>query len=1034
MRPIRLEMSMFGPYAELTQIDFVRLGEGGLFLITGDTGAGKTTIFDAIVYALYGHVTNSRRSGTAMRSDYAAPRDRTFVRLRFEHGGRQYEIERSPAYERESLRGEGTTRQEARVQFTLPDGKIYENDSDVRREIRELLRLDYAQFKQVALLAQGEFLNLLLARSKEREEIFRRLFGTFDCERVGVMLGRRADELQTAVDSAAQEILFCLHALQWPENDAPAFESAEDAERLIAEMNRTMAAIREQRDALRAQLTARESDYAASLQTRERALADNRQFVRLAETRGQLEALSAQSDSVEALRRRLDAAERALRLLPQETLLSSLSRQAGELGRRRSQLESEREQAQKRADDSKKALELAQNWRDETQRLGFYCETLRRLMPKYEELASALDNRRLLESRIQTGEARLKQLTDGQLQQQQLMEQLNQRLEEIAQAQDELAKAEGERIALRTRQVRLNELFAELKKRAEYAVLLAELADKQQLQSAAFTRAEQAYAAANAAYLMAQAGILASGLKEHRPCPVCGSTEHPSPAPLREGAPTEARLRELEQATGQRREALNLVRTRCAEVSAQVAEITRRSIQLAEQLSLTADAGAAAQAIQAARAEEAALNGRLDSLNRQAAEGIRLKRQLGDLREQERRLAEPIQATRQALGALRERLAAINAGVTALKESLGEHGEDPIAARNALLLAGRRREALSAQLSRAEEAERNAGQALREIDGQSHVLAEQQAQTEERLTAAREDRAAAIRAQGFDDERAYLAAAQDVSSREEMSRRIGDFDRQLERLRAEQERLLRETDGKAPAELEKLDSRLTQLQEDIARLNGNIAALDGMADNDRRMLERLQTVNARYRSVQEDCARLSRLSRLADGRLTGKYRVSFEQYVQRSYLESILSRANARLTRMTDGRFELRRREELKGLTDGALELNVMDYHCGRQRPVSTLSGGEAFLASLALALGLSETISDEAGGVSIDTLFVDEGFGSLDPASLDQAIRTLMRLGEGNRLVGIVSHVPELRERIPRQIVVSGSEGWGSTVRLTTG
>ncbi len=562
-------------------------------------------------------------------------------------------------------------------------------------------------------------------------------------------------------------------------------------------------------------------------------------------------------------------------------------------------------------------------------------------------------------------------------------------------------------------------------------MLLADLADKQQLQSAAFAGAEQAFAAANTAYLLAQAGVLASGLKEKQPCPVCGSTEHPSPAPLREGAPTEAQLRELEQLTSQRREALNLVRTRCAEVSAQVAEVTRHSMQLAEQLSLTADAGAVTQAIQSARVEEATLIRRLDSLNRQAAEGIRLKRRLGDLKEQERQLAELIQTTRQALGTLRERLAAVNAGINALKESLGEHGEDPSAARNALLLAEHRREALSAQLSRAEEAERSAGHALREIDGQARALAEQQTQTEERLTAAREERAAAIQTQGFEDEKAYLAAVRDITSREEMSRRIGDFDRQLERLRAEQERLIRETHGKAPAELETLDSQLTELQEDIARLNGNIAALDGMADNNRRMMERLQAVNARYRSVQEDCARLSRLSRLADGRLTGKYRVSFEQYVQRSYLESILSRANARLMRMTEGRFELRRREELKGLTDGALELNVMDYHCGRQRPVSTLSGGEAFLASLALALGLSETISDEAGGVSIDTLFVDEGFGSLDPASLDQAIRTLMRLGEGSRLVGIVSHVPELRERIPRQIVVSGSEGRGSTVRL---
>ena len=181
MRPITLEMNMFGPYAAPTRIDFDRLGEKGVFLITGDTGAGKTTLFDAIVYALYGHVTNTRRSGAAMRSDYATPKDRTFVKLTFEHAGKLYTIERSPSYERAALRGGGTTKQEARVCLTMPNGRQYDSLIDADREIKELLRLDYTQFKQVAMLAQGEFLNLLLAGSRDREAIFRKLFATYDC-------------------------------------------------------------------------------------------------------------------------------------------------------------------------------------------------------------------------------------------------------------------------------------------------------------------------------------------------------------------------------------------------------------------------------------------------------------------------------------------------------------------------------------------------------------------------------------------------------------------------------------------------------------------------------------------------------------------------------------------------------------------------------------------------------------------------------------------------------------------------------------
>ena len=250
MRPVTLEMNMFGPYAQSTRIDFDRLGEKGVFLITGDTGAGKTTLFDAIVYALYGQVTNSRRSGSAMRSDYATPKDRTFVRLTFEHGGKTYVAERSPSYERAALRGDKTVRQESRVLLTMPDGKTYENDADVRREVKNLLRLDYEQFKQVALLAQGEFLNLLLANSRSREEIFRKLFGTHDCERINEILARRAEAMNRSVEEAAQEIVFFLHALKWPENAVPEFTGAEDAPRLSEAMQKILASLSEQKEVL----------------------------------------------------------------------------------------------------------------------------------------------------------------------------------------------------------------------------------------------------------------------------------------------------------------------------------------------------------------------------------------------------------------------------------------------------------------------------------------------------------------------------------------------------------------------------------------------------------------------------------------------------------------------------------------------------------------------------------------------------------------------------------------------------------------
>ncbi|MBQ8952743.1 MAG: SMC family ATPase, partial [Clostridia bacterium] len=265
MRPLSLTLSMFGPYARETAIDFAALGESGVFLIAGDTGAGKTTLFDAIVFALYGHVTNDRRSGAGMRSDYAAPSDPTFVRLRFEHAGKIYEITRSPAYERAALRGSGTVTQPAAVCLVMPDGRVVENDAEVKREIFSLLRLDYTQFKQVSLLAQGEFLNLLLAKSRDREAIFRKLFGTWTCERAGKLLRERVEAQAADTERLAQEIAFSLGSIQFPEDEKPENPTAAAAESLISQAREALRRDGEALSSLRAQLVQRETAYAEAV-------------------------------------------------------------------------------------------------------------------------------------------------------------------------------------------------------------------------------------------------------------------------------------------------------------------------------------------------------------------------------------------------------------------------------------------------------------------------------------------------------------------------------------------------------------------------------------------------------------------------------------------------------------------------------------------------------------------------------------------------------------------------------------------------
>lgn len=1033
MRPVALEMNMFGPYAQPTRIDFDRFGEKGVFLITGDTGAGKTTLFDAIVYALYGHVTNTRRSASAMRSDYASPKDRTFVLLTFEHAGKLYSVERSPSYERAALRGDKTVRQEAFVRLTMPDGKSYETDADVRREIKGLLRLDYEQFKQVALLAQGEFLNLLLANSRSREEIFRKLFGTHDCERIAETLERRAEALTRDVENAAQEIVFCLRALKWPGGSAPEFTGAEDAPRLSEAMLKTLSSLNERQSKLTERLHLLNAEYTEALKRRERAARDNQQLELLKQTQKQLELLNAQGEQTNGWRNRLEAIARALSLRPQEAQVKTLTTQLVEVNRLKSALDAEKERLTELSRQNKKALEQASSRREEIEKLTFQIETLRRLSPKYEELSSLTNALAAFDKQIQAGNARLEQLRAAQIRHQEGLTALNRGVEQHSGAESGLTAVRSELNALRLRVSSLTELYHELMKRAEVSRIVAELAEQQESLSERFTRAERAYSEANRAFLLAQAGVLAQRLQPNEPCPVCGSTEHPSLAPSRLTAPTETQIRELETLSTQCRNVLNDCRAHCAEAGAQLSEIARHCVQMAEKLEIPCDIKSVQQAIASARNQSVALEEKGALLSRQMNELALIKRRLAEEQQRGDDLIQAVDETERALNALRRRQAASEASRDSLVQSLSEHGTDPSSARNALAQAERLRDQLSELLTRAEEADRQSERALQEVDGQNRALLAQQQSLTSQLDEARSSLAAALKSHAFPDEAAYAAAIRDSVNQSALESRISQYDRSLALLRTESERLTAETNGCAPVDLSALDQSLSELQGRTESLRREAAELIGLEADNRRMLERMSEIQEKYRVLKDDCARVVRLSRLANGTTVGKYRVSFEQYVQRSYLESILSRANARLLRMTDGRFELRRREQLKGLTDGALELNVMDYHCGRQRPVSTLSGGEAFLASLALALGLSETISDEAGGVSVDTLFVDEGFGSLDQTALDQAVRTLMQLGEGNRLVGIISHVSELRERIGRQLVVTSSPDRGSRVRLIT-
>ena len=814
MRPLKLTLSAFGPYAAQTTLPLEALGRGGLYLITGDTGAGKTTLFDAITYALYDHSSGGVRDGAMLRSKYADPGTPTFVELEFEVRGQRCTVRRNPEYPRPKARGEGFTTEKADATLTYADGRPpVTKAKEVTAAVTELIGLDYNQFSQIAMIAQGQFNRLLNATTEERSRIFRKLFRT-----------QRYQKLQDALQ--------------------------EENARLTAQRSSLNTAIATVLGglALSAQDPQREELAALSAQTEPETAQEL------------LQALTARQEA--------DTACAAQELAALDTRLSAVQAALG---------------AAEQADRLRRELDQNLAHARENARL----ETAR-AAARREALAA-------LEAQQTAAETELAALADADTRRVEL-------------------GAEADRLA--QREQALNELGQSLTAYQAVKAAAAAAQDRYKTASARQTEAGTARDRLERAFLDAQAGLLAQGLAEGVPCPVCGSTHHPAKAALPRTAPTQAQVNAAKQAAA-------------------------ASDQAAQEAS--AAAGAAVTREKEGRARlrkdaEALLPERFTSPDGPVPLSVTLLRTA---------LAEETQALRTAKADLSARRSQ-NASACRRRQEL----EAQRPTRNA------QRTALEAQAAAAQQNAAAAESAVRTLEAQA----------------------------------AGAAPAQDLAALREQQAALLDRRRPL----AEQEKALNaqlQPNRKAAAEYRRLSAERQTLE------------------------QRWQWVNA--------------LAATTGGTLNSKQKIRLEAYIQMQYLDRILIHANTRLMQMTAGQYELERVGAENQRSQSGLDLGVIDHYNGTRRSVKTLSGGESFKASLALALGLSDEVQRTAGGIRLDTLFLDEGFGSLDDESLEQAIRVLSGLTEGDRLVGIISHVAALKDRIDRQLVVKKDRTGGSRVEM---
>lgn len=814
MKPLKLVLSAFGPYAGRTEIDFTRLGEQGLYLITGDTGAGKTIIFDALCYALYGETSGGTREASMLRSQYAQADVPTFVELAFRLRGQEYVVRRNPEYQRPAKRGSGLTLERAAAELRYPDARQpVTKTGEVDRAVKELLGLDYKQFTQIAMIAQGQFRKFLDTNTDERSKIFRELFHTEFYQSLQERLKREAldkykecEELQRRT----AQFLSGISCADYPEQAAKlALWRQQEFRGCAGETLELVDVVIKLDEAKQAQNAAAKSE----LDEQQRAL------------NAQLECFSQLAELENAVR----------------------------------SLQAQKERLQQQADSEAEAKAARE-----------------------QQLAA-------LESAWQ--EAQAAQLAAAQEQGEQ--QRLAARKRDLQDVQAMLA--------------RYNEEMAELEaKRAEY---------REHMQ--AYTEKKQKYDALDMAFLRAQAGVLAATLKEHEACPVCGSLQHPQPAVLPQDTPTEQQVKQA----------------------------------------------------QAAMTSAKAYLGDLAGQGRKLNAGC------------ERQLQLTLDKSRELFGCAEpEKLPAC---LQAEQQQTAEQMQELEARLRPLMLLARqeaqRASAVTRQRASNAQADADAQKRVAELAKVEGQLQEKTGQLEQQQRLVADVDEAALRAQG-----AELAAAQ------------------------------------------------RELEQQDRRLYAAIANNKSITANVRESTEGLRRSEEEYQSLKA-------LADTMNGRLVGKKHVNLETYIQMHYFDKILRRANVRLLQMTSGQYELCREaldnDEVKtGNSKTGLDLVVHDHYSGRRRSVKTLSGGESFMASLALALGLADEVQSSAGGIQLDAMFVDEGFGSLDDSALQQAVATLQGLSEGRRLVGIISHVHDLMDMIDTQLVVTkrtNGAGTGSEVQI---
>lgn len=917
MRPLKITMSAFGPYAGEVTLDMQKLGKSGIYLITGDTGAGKTTVFDAISYALYGEASGNYRENTTLRSKYASADTPTFVELEFEYNNEIYKINRNPEYPRPNKRGEGFTKQNANAELVMPDGSVITKIKEVSAKVEEIIGINKNQFSQIAMIAQGDFRKLLNCETNERSKIFRKIFKTEPYHNIEIKLSSLFNELKRNREKEKSGIEQYINQLKCNENDTLSLEleRAKSGDVLIEDVIKLAGEI------------------------------INKDTLEYTKTQKNIESIN---EEIEKINSNIKLYEN------QEATKKAYAEASAKL-----------EELKTKRNDCEKAYKSAEAQRERLDDLTRKINLINSKMPKYDELKSLENsiNERAQSFEKSNNSLKLKQQEITSLEKE--IDEKSKALEEVKGADLLVQKLTVQKEEIKKKAEALKELKTEIDrcKTEQKNLKNAQSFAKSALDE--YGALENEYNQIYIAFFNEQAGIIADELKDGEPCPVCGSTSHPNLARKSENAPSQADVESAQNLVKKAQEKADKARDTASALKSRFDEIAANVKSAAKKLFGTDDN------------VFDDYNSNINALKKEYDRTLALLKTANEKLNLYQKLDKEIPKIQEKQKSLSDEISKLNTQKASDEAFISENTKRVTSIKS-------------------------------ELDFESADLAK-------------------------DKLKEYTNLSNDIKNAIEKSK--NDFDDIKSKYdtqkgtKASLENALKEFKEIDLASLNEKSLKLNEYKKDVDK---TAKTLYSRIESNKLLVDNISEKRDILKGYDDKYVWLKALSETANGDISGKEKITLETFVQMTYFDSIIRKANIRLLTMSDGQYELVRRSDAETLKKNeGLALDVIDHFNGSSRSVSTLSGGESFMASLCLALGLSDEIQSSNGGIKLDTMFVDEGFGSLDGEALDRALSALTSLSQGNRLVGIISHVDALCDRIDNKIVITKDRTIGSNAQI---